>query len=445
MARIHATSIVSVVTILLALQTSDALAANLQESVRQAVTSHPQIAAGKAARAAADSTFKEQRAGYFPTVSVNARAGHVDANDDTTRGFTGGNATSWLGEGGVTLTQPLFAGFSVLNSTKAAEERREAAEFELGGTAEDIALRAARAHLNLMRTRELLAQATEYRGSIEKRRDSVALMLTEGAGSEAELLQAEDVLMVARATNLGYEDAFGQAEADYIEAVGTPATGELSFGDAAWESLLPSNEADALRVAATDNPRLKAADTLREALGHEREAEAGALYPRVNAEMSYLQRDQDDELSGESANGQAMLTMSWNFSTGGAQFARIERGRHIEKEATARRADILRGIEKDVRQKMTAMTLVNKQFDVFVERETAAQKILDNFVVQFEGGQQTNLALLQAEARLFDAKAARIDAFYRKTLARFELLAAMGRLRGAFGVGDVLPARTAQK
>ena len=106
---------------------------------------------------------------------------------------------------------------------------------------------------------------------------------------------------------------------------------------------------------------------------------------------------------------------------------------------------MLRGIEKDVRQKTTAMTLVNKQFDVFVERETAAQKILDSFIVQFEGGQQTNLALLQAESRLFDAKAARIDAYYRKTLARFELLSAMGRLRQAFGVGDVSPARTAQK
>ena len=420
-------------------------AATLGESVQLAVTGHPQMTAGKAARLAADETVDEQFSGYFPAVGVNARAGRVNANDDTTRAATGDDATSWLGEGGVTVTQPVFAGFSVLHGTAAARERRDMASYDLGTTAEDVGLRAIRAHLNLMRTRELLDQASQYQGAIDTRRQAIALMVGEGAANEAELLQADDVLMEARASRIGYEDAYGQAQADYIEAVGQIPDGDLQLGNPNWEQQLPATVDDALQTALRENPRLLATTRLRQALGHETEIEEGGILPRVNAELSYLERDQDDDLGGEMENAQAMMTMSWNFYTGGAQMARMERSRQLEKEAEARQNDLKRTVERDVRQKFTAMTMVNQQHDINVAREDASRKVLDNFVSQFEAGQQTNLQLLNAEARLFGARTSRIDAHYRRLLARFELLTAMGRLRPTFGITTPDPARIAER
>ena len=80
------------------------------------------------------------------------------------------------------------------------------------------------------------------------------------------------------------------------------------------------------------------------------------------------------------------------------------------------------------------MAIVDQQFNLLRDRETAATKLLENYKSQFEGGKQSNLQLISATARLFEARAGRADAFYRRLLSRFELLEAMGSLRPAFGL-----------
>lgn len=409
-----------------------AQAATLADSVTQAVTNHPKIEAGKAATEAARKTLSEQKAGFFPTLSAQARTGRVHADDDTTRANTGADAYSWLGEGSVTLTQPIFAGFSTVNRVGAARDRYFAAEKDMAGTSEDVALRAARAHLNLMRTRELLDIASKYLSEIQSRKDSIGLMVKEGAADEAELLQAEEILMAAKTTRLGYEESYRQAEADYIEIVGAAPGETLEFGAPLWDNKVPATIDEAVSQASAANPKLEAAGKIVEALGREAEAERGGLLPRVDAELSYLEKDQDDDLGGELMNAQAMLKMSWNFSTGGAQFARVGKGLQQQREARARVQDTLRTIEHDVRQKFTSMQIVDEQFGLFVERERANEKIVDNYLSQFEGGKQTNLQLISAHARLFQSRGDRTDAYYRRLLSRFELLNAMGRLRDVF-------------
>lgn len=409
-------------------------AATLADSITQAVAHHPKIEAGKASRDSAGNTLREQRSALFPMIGVQGRAGRVRADDDTTRAATGGNATSWLGEGSVTVTQPLFTGFSTTHRIEAAQERMRAAEQDLGGSAEDVALMAARAHLFLMRTRELLDLSRQYLSDIQGRRDNIEKMVKGGATGEAELLQAEEILMVARTTRLDFEDAYRQAEANYIEMVGAVPEETLQSGEIPWDKLLPETADNALKLAVASNPKLLSADRVVLALGEEAEAERGTLMPKVDAEMSYLQKDQHEELGGELSNAQAMLKMSWNFSTGGGQMARVDRGLSQQAEARARRDDTLRTIESSVRQKFAAMQVMEEQFGLYADREGMNEKIVQHFLSQFEGGKQSNLQLLSAQARLFDAKSARIDAYYRRLLARFELLNAMGRLRKAFVV-----------
>lgn len=426
--------IFKVLTVTTALSLScTSYAATLSDSVSQAIGHHPKMQAGQAAREAARKNIWEQNSAFFPTIGVTARTGRVNADDDTTRVNTGADAYSWLGEGSVTLTQPVFAGFSVVNRVQAAKDRFSAADDELGGTAEDIALKAARAHLNLMRTRELLDFASKYLSEIQSRKDNIQLMVKEGAADEAELLQADEILMAAKTTRLGYEEAFRQAEADYIETVGEAPAETLEFGEAAWDKLLSVTMDEALVAASADNPRLTGADSIVAAMGRDADAERGSLYPRVDAEMSYLEKDQHDNLGGEMTNAQAMLKMSWNFSTGGGQLARVAKGLEQQRGAQAKRLETLRSIERDVRQKFTSMQIVDQQFALFTDREAANEKIVENYLSQFEGGKQSNLQLISANSRLFESRAAKTDSYYRRLLSRFELLSAMGRLSKAFG------------
>ena len=409
-----------------------ALAATLADSVSEALESHPAIAAKKATVDAANANVREQRSAFFPQVAVGARFGRESEDDDTTRVFSNGFETSWLGEGTASVTQPLFTGFQNVNRLEAAKDRQKAAHFDLSGSADDVALRAARAHLNLMRTHDLLDIARKYMEAIQGRKDSIKLMVDEGAGDQSDLLQADEILMAAKTTRLGYEEAFRQAEADYIAAVGVSPGNVLEFGPRTWDRLVPKTVEQAIMTGVNANPGVKSASAIVEALGKDAQADKGSLIPRLDAEFSGTDQDKREELGGELKNVQGMLKMSWNFSTGGGQYAHIDRDLSARREASAKLDDARRTVEHDVRQKYTSMTIVDEQFDLMRDREKADEQILANLTSQFEGGRQSNLQLINSNARLFEARASRTDAYYRRLLARFELLSAMGGLRDAF-------------
>lgn len=230
---------------------------------------------------------------------------------------------------------------------------------------------------------------------------------------------------------LGYEESYRAAMADYAEAVGADPVEQLELGEASWNALLPATIEDGVAYAVSKNARALSAAKTAEALASDTSAEKSGLGPRLDAEVSYDQKDQRDEVGGESKSAKAMLRLGWNFSTGGGQFARIGKLRQEQEEAMARRQSIIRGIERDVRQKFASMQIVDQQFSLMVEREKSSEKVLENYLAQFEGGKQSNLQLIAAHAKFFESKVARTDAYYRRLLARFELLSTEGRLREA--------------
>lgn len=409
-------------------------AETLADTVNEALRTHPQIKEGTAAMNAADKNIREQKSGYFPLLSVESEDGRIRNNDFTTRADTAsqGASASWKDGATVTLTQPLFTGFAVENHVGGAEARYSAAEYNLTGTKEDVALRAARAHLNLMRTRELLNLASDYLSNIQKRRESIALMVKEGAADAAELLQADEIVAAAKNTRLGYEEAYRQAEADYIEVTGDAPAKTLEFGEERWNGILPKSIDDAVAYALRKNAHILAADSMVTAASRDKDAEKSSLMPHVDAEVSYTKDNERFAVGGFTEDEQAIVKIGWNFNLGGGQIARIDKLGEEQNVAFAKRQEAIRTVEHDTRQKYTSMEIVDQQFSLLTDREKASEKILDNFMAQFEGGKQTNLQLINAHSKLFEAKAARTDAYYRQLLSRFELLNAMGELREAF-------------
>jgi outer membrane protein TolC len=396
------------------------------------VTHHPKLDQGKALQDAARANLTEQRSGFFPSVGVRASTGDADQNDDTTRANTGGSAQSWINEGDATFTQPIFSGFSTVNHVKAARARLEASALDTGSDAEDIALTAAKAHLNIMRTGDLLAMARSYYDEIKTLRDNIQKMVKEGAGNEADLMQAEEILMAANTTRLGFEEAAKQAQVDYLQVVGAPPQDGLQFGDYVWDKYIPANVDSAVTAALANNPRLLAEDKLLAAYGAEARAEKGNLSPRVDAELSYLKKHQSEDMGGELKSAQALLKMSWNLSLGGAEIARIHKASAQEAEARARHAETLRDVEHAVRQKFISIGIVDEQYGLYTKRREVNQQIVDNYKLQFEGGKQTNLQIIGALAHLFESESSQTDAYYRCLLSRFELLNAMGSLQKVF-------------
>jgi len=422
--------------IMLGFLSGNAFSATISDTVLQATQTHPSVVAERANLGISVQDVKESKSNFFPTLSVGGRAGRIHSDDDTTRGNTsdGGADQSWLGEGNISLNQKIWDGMSNYHLYKASQTRQEASSFDVESAMEVVAFRSITAHLNVMRTRELIKTALAFQGNVKAYQNHLKLLVKEGVIDEADLLLAEDLVMRAKTIYLDYENLRRSAEADYLEITGGMPETHMDLGEFDYQDRMPKNLEEAVLKGLEAHPVLMSATHRAQAVSSDIDAERGRIMPNLDAELSYLQKDQDDNLGGELETAQAMMRMSWDFSTGGAYFARVERSLKQKEEAVAREQETRRSLERNIRQKFSELDITSRQYEIFKKLERTNINVVSQFKSQFEGGKKTVLQLVNAQNKLFEAKTAKINSMYKRQLAEFGLLASMGYLCDVFGV-----------
>ncbi len=407
-------------------------AETLRAALEQALNTHPSVRAAIARRDAAEKTMLEQNSRYFPEISARAAGGRVYGDNSTSRGLTVTRdaAYSGYGEGAITMTQMLYDGFETPSRVKAARDRTEAEGFGLADLREDLAARVAQAYLNVRRAYDALALVEGQEKAAGAYLEKIRARVKEGASEESEIHQAQNILLMLKNTREDYRNRVRAASARYMELVGTMPDGALEIPQPLSASIPESLEA-ALAQAQQENPLLQVSDLTAAALEDDVAAEKGTLYPDLNAELSYLKRDQRDEIGGEVIDGKALVRVSWNFSTGGAQLARIDRKKIEHEAALARRQDTLRQIEREVRTAYADLESARAKRENSRERVTLMRGILDNYKAQFEAARIGVLQLMQADNQSFTANLEKLDAEYNALIAEYTLLGAIGTLQDA--------------
>jgi len=411
-----------------------ACAESLQDAVISALNTHPSVEAAIAARNAAIEAQEEQFAGYFPRLRASAATGRVYGDNSTSRGLsvTRGSGYSWNHEGSVTLTQMLFDGFRVENRVDAARARRGAANKTIVDVREQLSLQAALAYLSVLRAGEEKAVIEAFTEKIDDYVKRIESMVNEGAANEAELQQARDMRIMLDTVRIESDGRLEVARANYAEVVGNFPRGDLTL-PIIDPVLIPEQDA-AIHYALDHHPALGVTLYRAEAAENEIDVEKGALYPELNAELSYLKRDLRDVIGGEVVDAKGLLRMNWNFSTGGEQLSKISRRKYEAEGQRARVEEVRRQIEKDVRTAFAELETSRLQNETYVRREILMSDLAGTNRTQFEGGIVSLLQLLQSENQLFSAQLDRIGAKYRLLSARFGALASLGKLQTSLNI-----------
>lgn len=429
---------------------SPAQAETLREAVAAAIASHPGIDIAKAQKDAASEDEKAEYSNLFPEINASATGGRMFGNNSTTRGLTvsRGEAYSWLWEGNASITQPIFNGFQTYNRIDAARARETAADFTLTDAREGLALRAANAFLNVMRAQEAYAKATSYQDRIKDYLSRIHNMVEGGAADAAEEAQAKNIQAQLENSVAEMEGQVKLAMADYAEATGSMPSGELQSTDDIKGLMFPTVQ-EAIDHASQHHPLILSARKNVEAEDEEVSAEKGSLLPSLDGEMSYLKRDQKEEIGGEVIDGRAVMRMSWGFSTGGGQLARIRKAKVERSEALARTAQTQREIERDIRKAYAEYDTAFKQKDLNAKRAGVTKELFETYQKQFEASKVRLLQLMQAENQVFTSELEQINSNYRLKMAEYSTLASAGRLLEALNVesksSDVVASQAAVK
>ncbi|MEZ5918691.1 MAG: TolC family protein [Alphaproteobacteria bacterium] len=407
-----------------------AQAETLEGAVSAALNYHPQVETAQAGLEAALYGEEAQRSGYFPELSFSATGGRVFGDNSTSRGLSVSRGTgySYLWEGSGTLRQPLFDGFETTNRVESAHAKKEAAEMDLASVREDLALRAAQSYTNVMRVRAALALLHRHEEKVGAYLKRIKTALEDGAADDAEYQKARDVQALLEGIIADYEGQAQAADAEYLQLTGHLPEGAL-MQPPLYSDSLPETPEEAVSKALESHPALQAAARNAESLSYDVSAEEARLYPALDGELSYLKSDKADIIGGELVDARAVVRMSWNFETGGAQLARIKGSKQEYREALSRRQEAQRRVSQQVRLAFARYETALKQFEIQEKRRALNAQLLETYKVQFEGARVRVLDLMQAENQLFNTELDKLNSKYRALGAHYGVLAGMGLLQ----------------
>lgn len=404
-----------------------ASAETLQDTIAYAVQNHPSVMAAQKGRDAAKETVKEEYSAYYPTANANVSFGRVFADNTTTRGLAvvRGTGYSWYGEGRASINQKIYDWSETGNRVDAAKARYQSADATLNERMQSIEFQVTQAYIQMLRAQQVKLLADKHLVKMGEYRDRIEILVADGGADESEMSRAQDIISLAENAVVQATADLDIARAGYIESVGRPETGHLIKPDLDLTTL-PTLVEDAIDLAIQNHPQIHATELTAKAAQYDSKAVSKNILPKLDGQLSYNKKDQDDVIGGESEDARVLVSMNWDYAFGGAQMAAQRRAALQRQEAEHITQATRRTIERDVRVSWASLNLASHQKNNEWDRLDAARDTLATYQEQYEGGQKTILDLMSAEMQIFNAEFAYENLVYGELGAAYALKTILG-------------------
>lgn len=422
-----------------------AAAQSLDDTVRAALRSNPDVLIARDDRRIAESERRQAEGGYYPLLDLRGATGIEQSSTPSLRNQSGTDPVLWRNESGVTLRQNLFDGFTTDGEVSRGKAREAAAGERARVSANTIALAAIEAHLEVLRNRELVRVAQDnvdsHQEIVSRARARAGLDESQptpdrpaglGRGDTSELPRAEGRLLAARA---GLEQARGRlrdAEATFARVVGVRPS--VLSPVAPLRADLPKNEEEAFNRATERSPAIRAANKDIEAAQGELQTADGRFMPRVDLEVGANRNKNIDGVTGMNNDATAMMVLRYNLYAGGADVAR--RRAALERISRAKNAltQTRRNLEQETQLSWNALTTALDRLPVLQEQVRQSGLAREAYRTQFEVGRKTVNDLLDAEIDYSSGTSGLVTGELTARFAEYRLLAATYSLFEVLGL-----------
>lgn len=412
---------------------ASAHAQSLKDAVELTIKGNPDILVEANQRLANDEAVKNSRGGFFPKVDLLLGRGYEWSDNATTRAAVGGGRSLNRQEGQATLTQMLFDGFGVSSEVNRNKARVESAAYKTLGTAENTAMRAIEAYLNVLRNRELVQLTKDNLAAHLRTQDQIKVRSQGGVGRKSDQEQIDARVGLAKANLVATEANLRDSEITYQRIVGQKPV-NLSKPTAPDSGLLPKTAEAAVQTALDNHPILKSATADVKATDYQHEAAKSFMYPRLDAELGYTNNKNVDGQPGSSDDRYAMLRLRYNIFKGGSDMARVNETAHLKNAAKETMSRTRRQVEESTQLSWNALTSAGERLSGLKEHADMSTATSDSYHKQFQLGQRTLLDLLDSINEAYTAQTDFLNGTYTELFARYRLLADEGQLLNFLGV-----------
>lgn len=323
------------------------------------------------------------------------------------------------------VTQPLFTGGQVENSTEAAEIRITAEEARQITTEQTILLNAVTAYSDVRRDLTLVSLGRNNVRVINEQLRAARERFDVGEVTRTDVAQAEARLAAARGLLSAQQGALQNSREAYKRVVGQYPKNLKPLPPLPD---LPDDIDQAISISLTDQPAIRAARLEQLAARSDVKTAIGALLPQVAIQGQVRNLDTLGIENDSTSDASLGLQITIPFYSGGANYSNV---REAQALVESRNADIATALRDTAQQVGVAWS------DLKVSRATiragklevrAAQIAFEGVQEEAKVGARTTLDVLDAEQELLDARGDLVSARRDEYVASYNLLFSIGKL-----------------
>jgi adhesin transport system outer membrane protein len=395
-------------------------AETLHEAVKKIIATNPDIRAAGHNRLARDEEVRQARAGYFPTLDLDAGAGKDYVDEPVDEDLDPQQVR-------ISLRQNIFAGLSTTNEVDRQKARVASEAYVVQSTAENTALKTVDVYLEVLKNEAIVALAQENLLLHQRIADQIRLRNASGVDRRADVDQIESRLNLAQSNVVVTEQNLLDAQTNYNAVVGHLPV-HLSRPEN-QEKLIPESLEKAQQIALSGHPQLKSANADLKARRKQDEVAKSPFMPTLDLEVDKVyEKDTDYYEDDEQEDLRVFLRLRYNLFNGWHDEARKKETVHLISEAREIRNHTHRQVVESVRLSWRAHQAAKTKINYLQKRLQFAAATASAYTKQWNIGQRTLLDVLDAEAERIDAARQLVTTEYDGLYAQYRILNGIGKL-----------------
>ncbi len=417
--------------------TGSASAMSLEQAIRIAIDSNPEIGAAVANRKALDFELRQAEGLFLPSVDFEGRSGAGQLNSPSTRSARTSGDVLHKNEANLIVSQLLFDGWESRGEVERQAARVDGAAARIFERSEFIGLNVARQFIEIGRLMRVVRAARRNIAYHKSTLSSIRKGARSGAVTVADRQQAEERLFAAEARLVEFSEELNSARIRFRRLVGEPLKNYRAVRRVGRH--LPSSLSGALGIARTSNPTIKIAKTGVDSATALIKKATSEFYPKVTIEGTAKAADNLDGVKGYQQDLRAELVVKWNLYRGGIDSANRQEQINRVDEERQRLHQIHRDVEEAVRLSWETRNKQRRRLARLRRQLSRANVLINSYQEQFKIGGRSLLDLLDTQNTRFSTQVAVDTAEAAYIFAEYRLLASMGVLLETLGLEAQTP------
>lgn len=415
----------SVLLVATAITTSNANAESIFQALSTAYNSNPTLQAQRAYLRSVDENVAIAKSGYRPNLYLQGGITDSNLNNNNNPQDEGGTTKSMAAK----VSQPLFSGFSTVNTVKSADSFVRAEQNNLYSVEQGVFMQSSTAYLDVVRDQAIVELQKNNEKLLKKRLDETVERFNVGEVTRTDVSQAQARYSRAKSDRIASEGDLEASKAVYAQVIGqTPLNLEEP---ANLNEYLPPNFNDALDYTKVNNYSIRYTKEILNSKTYEVAANTGALLPTVSLDGTASTNKSDTSIYNRDTT---VDNMEWGVNltvplySAGESRAKIRQSKYQKWQAQELVLEAERQAVSDVTSSWEYMTTNKAKIKSIQDQVKANEIALDGVQKEEALGNRTILDVLDAYQELLNSNVEEVKARRDYYVSSMQLMSAMGKL-----------------